>query len=119
LSVTKNLEFSKGGGHGNSDPSRAAEATARVHPFDAKALAMTERFLQEFFDTLRSAQQANRVMFAEWYDIIERIDRCFVRAGKNLINPKPVMTGTFYCDASTPLRRRRGWRWRDRSSKPS
>src|ERR1700694_110922 len=80
LSVTKNLEFSKGGGHGNSDPSRAAEATAPVSPFYAKALAMTERSLQEFFDTLRSAQQANRVTFAEWYDIIERIDRCFVRA---------------------------------------
>jgi hypothetical protein len=54
---------------------------------------MTERSLQGFFDTLRSAQQANRAIFADWYDIIERIDRCFVRAGENLINPKPVMTG--------------------------
>ena len=54
---------------------------------------MTERSLQEFFDTLRSAQQANRAKFPVWYEIIERIDRCFVRAGKNLINPKPPMTG--------------------------
>ena len=54
---------------------------------------MTERSLQGFFDTLRSAQQANRAIFADWYDIIERIDRCFVRVGENLINPKPVMTG--------------------------
>jgi hypothetical protein len=54
---------------------------------------MTERSLQDFFDTLRLAQQANRANFPVWYDIIERIDRCFVRAGNNLINPKPVMTG--------------------------
>jgi hypothetical protein len=46
---------------------------------------MTERSLQEFFDTLRSAQQANRAKFADWYDVIESIDRCFVRAGSNLI----------------------------------
>jgi hypothetical protein len=54
---------------------------------------MTERSLQEFFDTLRSAQQANRAKFPVWYEIVERIDRCFVRAGENLINPEPVMTG--------------------------
>ena len=56
---------------------------------------MTERSLQGFFDTLRSAQQANRANFPVWYDIIERIDRCFVRAGENLTNPKPPMTGDF------------------------
>jgi hypothetical protein len=54
---------------------------------------MTERSLQDFFNMLRSAQRANRVRFADCYDVIERIDRCFVRAGKNLINPKPPMTG--------------------------
>jgi hypothetical protein len=53
---------------------------------------MTGRSLQEFFDTLRSAQQANRANFPEWYDILEWIDRCFVRVGENLINPKPVLT---------------------------
>jgi hypothetical protein len=56
---------------------------------------MTERSLQEFFDTLRSAQQANRAKFADWYDIIERIDRCFVRAGKSLIKLQSPMTGVF------------------------
>jgi hypothetical protein len=54
---------------------------------------MTERSLQDFFDLLRSAQQANRLKFPDWYEIIEGIDRCFARAGKNLINPKPPMTG--------------------------
>ena len=56
---------------------------------------MTERSLQEFFDTLRSAQQANRAKFPVWYDIIERIDRCFVRAGKNLVKLQSPMTGAF------------------------
>jgi hypothetical protein len=58
-------------------------------------MATTERSLQDFFDMLRSAQQANRANFPVWCDIIERIDRCFVSAGKNLINPKPVMPGNF------------------------
>ena len=56
---------------------------------------MTERSLQEFFDTLRSAQQANRTKFPVWYDIIERIDRCFVRVGKNLVKLQFPMTGAF------------------------
>ena len=56
---------------------------------------MTERSLQEFFDMLRLAQQANRAKFPVWYDIIERIDRCFVRAGKNLVNIQSPMIGAF------------------------
>ena len=56
---------------------------------------MTERSLQDFFDTLRLAQQVNRAKFPVWYDILERMDGCFVTAGKNLINPKPVMPGNF------------------------
>ena len=56
---------------------------------------MTERSLQEFFDTLHSTQQANRAKFPVWYDIIERIDRCFVRAGKNLVKLQSPMTGAF------------------------
>jgi hypothetical protein len=56
---------------------------------------MTERSLQEFFDTLRSAQRANRAKFPVWYDIIERIDGCFVRAGKNLVKLESPMTGAF------------------------
>ena len=54
---------------------------------------MTERSLQDFFDVLRSAQEANRTKFPVSYGFIERIDRCFVRVGENLINPEPVMTG--------------------------
>jgi hypothetical protein len=54
---------------------------------------MTERTLQDFFDRLRLAQQANRANFPVWYDIIESIDRCLMLAGENLTNPKPPMTG--------------------------
>ena len=54
---------------------------------------MKQRSLEDFFDALRSNQRANRAIFRQWYAIIERIDNCFVRAGKNLVNPKPPMTG--------------------------
>jgi hypothetical protein len=56
---------------------------------------MTERSLQEFFVALRSAQETNRAKFPIWYDIIERIDRCFVCAGKNLAKLQSPMTGAF------------------------
>jgi hypothetical protein len=52
---------------------------------------MTQRSLEDFFDALRSSQCANRVIFSRWYAIIERIDERLVRAGKNLINPKPTI----------------------------
>jgi hypothetical protein len=54
---------------------------------------MTKRSLQHFFDMLCSAQQANRAKFPVWCGILERMDSCFVTAGKSLINPKPVMPG--------------------------
>jgi hypothetical protein len=54
---------------------------------------MTETSLQHFLDTVHANQNANRINFAHWYQIIDLIDVCFVRAGKNLINPKPVITG--------------------------
>lgn len=54
---------------------------------------MGDDTLQKFFDMVRSNQQANRINFSQWYAIIEKIDECFARAGKNLVNPKPVMTG--------------------------
>jgi hypothetical protein len=51
--------------------------------------------LEQFFDIVRSNQRANRVRFPEWYEIIERIDGCLVRAGKDLITrPTHIMTGS-------------------------
>ena len=54
---------------------------------------MTKPSLQEFFDVVHSNQRANRINFPQWYTFIERIDDCFARAGANLINPTPVLTG--------------------------
>jgi hypothetical protein len=54
---------------------------------------MTDYSLQNFLDLVNANQNANRVNFPAWYESIARIDDCFVRVGKNLINPKPVMTG--------------------------
>jgi hypothetical protein len=53
---------------------------------------MTERSLQGFFDRVHANQNANRINFAKWYQIIEQIDDCFVRAVENLSDPKPVMS---------------------------
>ena len=54
---------------------------------------MRDHSLQSFLDMVHANQKANRINFPKWYEIIDRIDDCFVRAGMNLINPKPVMTG--------------------------
>ena len=55
---------------------------------------MAKRSLEDFFDALRSNQQANREIFPEWYAIIVRIDDCFVRCG--LIEPKSSLAGVFF-----------------------
>jgi hypothetical protein len=54
---------------------------------------MAKRTLEDFFDALRASQRANRKIYPGWYAIIAAIDACFVRAGENLINPEPEMTG--------------------------
>ena len=55
---------------------------------------MAEHSLEKFLAAVHANQQANRVNFPQWYSIIDKIDDCFVRAGSNLTNPKPVMTGS-------------------------
>jgi hypothetical protein len=54
---------------------------------------VTEKSLQSFFDAVRTNQRANSKIFPDWTSIIERIDRCFVRAGQSLHDPKPLMSG--------------------------
>ena len=49
--------------------------------------------LSRFLDAVHANQRANCVNFAMPYAILSRIDDCFVKAGKNLINPNPVMAG--------------------------
>lgn len=49
--------------------------------------------LSRFLDMVHSNQQANRVNFAPAYETILRIDAALLKAGKNLVNPQPVMAG--------------------------
>jgi len=57
--------------------------------------ASGETGFSKFLGGAHANQQANSVNFAGPYAIIEKIDRCFAKAGKNLINPMPVMGGVF------------------------
>lgn len=54
-----------------------------------------ETDLSKFFDRTHANQQANSVNFAGPCAVIEKIDACFAKAGKNLIKPSPVMCGVF------------------------
>jgi hypothetical protein len=89
---------------------------------------MTEDSLWRFFDMVHANQKANCINFAEWYDILKRIDECFVRAGENLnyseenlLYPKTETTITgnllLRCQYAS------GWpqdlRWLGKSLKPS
>ncbi|HUN56985.1 MAG TPA: hypothetical protein VMU41_02635 [Candidatus Binataceae bacterium] len=47
--------------------------------------------LTQFLNRVYANQKGNRANFAGPYSIIQTIDDCFVRAGKNLVNPKPFM----------------------------
>ena len=51
--------------------------------------------LSKFLDLVHVKQVANRTEFARPYDIILEINDCLLKAGKNLVNPKPVMAGMF------------------------
>ncbi len=52
--------------------------------------------LSQFLDRVHQNQQGNRVNFDGPYLILSRIDMCFVTAGKNLVNVKPVMAGLLF-----------------------
>ncbi len=52
--------------------------------------------LTRFLDAAYSNQGANVANFAEPYGFIQRVHHCLSIAGKNLINPKPIMTGVLF-----------------------
>lgn len=58
-------------------------------------IAWGDTGLSQFLDRIHANQQANSVNFAGPYTVIEKIDGCFAKAGKNLIKPQPVMCGVF------------------------
>lgn len=56
----------------------------------------TDDNLEQFFQKLRSNQSANKELFADWYAKIKSINDCFAIAGKNLIDPRPIISGILF-----------------------
>ena len=52
--------------------------------------------LAQFFEAIHSNQVANIKQFAQPYSLILRVNDCLVRAGQNLIDPKPLMAGNLF-----------------------
>ena len=46
-----------------------------------------------FLELVAANQKANIANFPDPYQLIRRVNICFSKAGKNLINPKPVLAG--------------------------
>ena len=46
-----------------------------------------------FLERVAANQKANIANFPIPYDLLRRVDNCLATAGKNLINPKPVLAG--------------------------
>lgn len=52
--------------------------------------------LMQFLEMVHQNQQGNCERFPEAYNLIQRVDNCFVVAAENLVNPKPVTTGILF-----------------------
>jgi hypothetical protein len=52
--------------------------------------------LTRFLETVHQNQQGNRGRLAEPYSLIQRVNDCFVIAGKNLVDPKPLLAGLLF-----------------------
>jgi len=49
--------------------------------------------LTQFLDRVHLNQRGNVATFSEPYRFIQRVNECLSSAGKNLVNPEPMMTG--------------------------
>jgi hypothetical protein len=58
--------------------------------------SITENSLDRFLEVLPKNQVANRARFPGQYQIIQRIDHCFVTAGKHLSYLIPVLVGPLF-----------------------
>jgi hypothetical protein len=52
--------------------------------------------LTQFLEAVYHNQQVNRTRLAEPYSVVQRINDCFMVAGKTLVNPNPIMTGPLF-----------------------
>jgi hypothetical protein len=53
-------------------------------------------YLTQFLERVHDNQRGNHQKFAGPYSIMQRIDNCFVSAGKNLRNPTPALTAVLF-----------------------
>jgi hypothetical protein len=58
--------------------------------------AADDKSLDRFLEVVHNNQLANRGRFPNQYLIIQRIDHCFVTAGKHLSYQKPVLVGPLF-----------------------
>ena len=56
----------------------------------------TDKSLDRFLDVVPKNQLANRARFPAQYQIIQRVDHCFVTAGQHLSYLKPVLVGPLF-----------------------
>lgn len=59
-------------------------------------MKIIEDDLPEFFDRARHNQGVNKSAYAAWYQRIARVNNCFVYGGKNLVNPRPAISGMLF-----------------------
>ena len=59
-------------------------------------MTIRDNSLDRFLEVLPKNQHANRSRFPGQYQIIQRIDHCFVTAGKHLSYLKPVLVGPLF-----------------------
>jgi hypothetical protein len=52
--------------------------------------------LTQFLNRVHLNQKANVAKFAEPYRLIRQVNECLSIAGKNLVNPKPAITGVLF-----------------------
>jgi hypothetical protein len=52
--------------------------------------------LTHFLDVVHSNQIGNFARFPEPYAIMRRVNDCYVRAGNDLVDPRPMMTGPMF-----------------------
>src|SRR5262245_19840641 len=57
-----------------------------------------------FLERVAANQKANIANFPIPYDLLRRVDNCLATAGKNLINPKPVLAGLMLLRCQYPYK---------------
>jgi len=66
------------------------------HPSSPTGTPTTDKSLTRFIEAIQRNQQGNQVRFPDQYELIRRVDKCFVDVSAHLANAKPVFTGPMF-----------------------